>query len=65
MTTRENEGRSDDGLERMQRIRGGNRGMITKLERGAQTILREYREIPNDELITKINSIIAALREKN
>ena len=66
MATRDREEREipDNGLERIRRIRGGNRGTVTRIERESYVIIRESRDIPYDEILTKADSLINGLKEK-
>eukprot|EP00794_Sanderia_malayensis_P015495 gene15495-biopygen11959 len=66
MATREPEEReiTNNGLDRLRRIRGGNRATVTKVEREAYVILRESEDMPRDTVITKADALLNTLREK-
>ncbi len=61
-------GNHDDSLRRLRAIRGGNRGTITKLERDAVNLMRNYgteeSSLTGDEIVLKITTISNALEEK-
>eukprot|EP00794_Sanderia_malayensis_P006304 gene6304-biopygen5218 len=66
MATREPEEReiTNNGLDRLRRIRGGNRATVTKVERESYVILRESEDMPRDTVITKADALLNTLREK-
>eukprot|EP00794_Sanderia_malayensis_P015519 gene15519-biopygen11979 len=66
MANREPEEReiTNNGLDRLRRIRGGNRATVTKVEREAYVILRESEDMPRDTVITKADALLNTLREK-
>ncbi len=56
--------RTDDGIERLRKIRGGNKAAVTKLERDAQLYLKENPETLNDEIKTKVSTVLISLKDK-
>ncbi len=54
-----------DGLKRLKLIRGGNRGKVTKLQREANELLRNYESpVEKEEIIRKLTIIAKTLKDK-
>ena len=56
--------KDEDTVERLKRVRGGNRAVVTKLEREANEIIRKHGNALNSDLVAKIESWAATLRKK-
>ena len=56
--------KDEDTVERLKRVRGGNRAVVTKLEREANKIIRKHGNALNTDLVAKIESWAATLRKK-
>lgn len=56
--------KDENTVERLKRVRGGNRAVVTKLEREANEIIRRHGNALNTELIAKMESWAATLKKK-
>lgn len=59
MSRNEDNVSQDDGTKRLRAIRGGNRGKITRLERDATVLMREYGtegSMIAEEVVLKLTS---------
>ena len=54
----------NDSVDRLKRVRGGNRAVITKLEKEANEIIRRHGNALNTDLVAKFESWAAILRKK-
>ena len=54
-----------EGIRRLKAVRGGNRAIVTKIQREACSIISDGSDISTDnELVTRLNSIADTLKEK-
>ena len=63
MATEENQ-ETTQGIERLRKIRGGHRAVVTKLGREACVLIKENNDNREANLVSRLNSIRSTLNEK-